>query len=307
MKKEGIKLYDLINLANPQHVFNELKYIVSLVVNDFDYSLLEQIYADIEMLFRGDFPGYRASNTKYHDLEHTSSVALTVARLIHGGFVEGHLFPAKNILLGLIGALFHDIGFIQSDSDVNGSGAKYTVGHEQRSIDFIKSYLSRKAFSAEDIQDCTHIIMCTVLDLAIKEISFRSNDIKVLGQIVGSADLLAQMADREYLEKLFMLFKEFEEAGLPGYGSELELLKKTEDFYKYVALQRLSEDFAGVSAFIRLHFKDRWDLDRDLYQEAIVANIEYLKTVVEKCDDLYSCYLQHLRRGGLTEKLRKKN
>lgn len=307
MNKGSIKLYDLINLADPQHVFNELKYIVSLVVNDFDYALLEQIYADLEMLFRGDFPGYRASNTKYHDLEHTSSVVLTVARLIHGGFVKGHSFPAKHILLGLIGGIFHDIGFIQADSDVNGSGAKYTVGHEQRSIDFMKNYLSQKSFSSEDLEDCTRIIMCTVLNLAIKDIPFRSNEIKVLGQILGSADLLAQMADRAYLEKLFMLFKEFEEAGLPGYGSELELLKKTEDFYKYVALPRLSRDFAGVSAFMRLHFKDRWDLDRDLYQEAIVANIEYLKLVVDKCNGSYACYLQYFRRGGLAEKLRKAN
>ena len=127
----------------------------------------------------------------------------------------------------------------------------------------------------------------------------------MLGQIVGSADLLAQMADREYLEKLFMLFREFEEAGVPGYGSELDLLHKTEDFYKYVALQRLSEDFSGVSAFMRFHFKARWDLERDLYQESILANIEYLRTIVHRCDETYSCYLEFLRRGGLAEKLSK--
>ena len=306
MKKEGIKLYNLVDLTNPQNIVNEIRHIAALMVNDFDHSMLEQVYDDIKMLFGGDFPGYRASNTKYHDLEHTGSVVLAASRLMHGAFVEGHSFSAKTILLGLLGAIFHDIGFIQTDSDVKGSGAKYTFGHEERSIRFMKEYLSQKSFSKQDLEDCTHIIMCTILSLEIKDIPFRSTDIKMLGKIVGSADLLAQMADREYLEKLFMLFKEFEEAGMPGYGSELELLQKTQDFYKYVALQRLGQGFENVSAFMRSHFKDRWDLDRDLYQESISANINYLKTVVDSCDESYGCYLKYLRRGGLAKRLNHK-
>lgn len=303
MEKKGVKLYDLVDLTKAQAVLDELNHIISLMVGDFDAPLLKEILEDIERLFNGDFPGYRASNTKYHDFEHTCAVVLATARLIHGVFIEKPSFDAKDIFLGLIGALFHDIGFIQTESDVDGSGAKYTVGHEQRSIEFMTEYLLGKKFSAEQVEDCAHLIMCTILSLSIKDVPFRSKGVRVLGNIVGSADLLAQMADREYLEKLFMLFKEFEEAGLPGYGSELELLKKTEDFYKYVALQRLSEDFGDTYAFMGNHFKERWGLDRDLYQESIIANIEYLKTVVNRCDSSFSCYLENLRRGGLAKKL----
>ena len=303
MTKESVKLYDLVNLANPQDVLNELKYIIALTVTDFDYALFEQIYDDAETLFRGEYPGYRASNTKYHDLEHTHSVVLASVRLMHGASVEGYSFSAKNILIGLLGALFHDIGFIQADSDLTGSGAKYTVGHEERSIEFMKHYLSQKSFSSKDITDCSHTIMCTILALAINDVPFGSDDIKMLGQILGSADLLAQMADREYLEKLFMLYREFEEAGMPGYGSELELLKKTETFYKYTALQRLSEDCGGVSSYMGSHFKERWDLDQDLYQNSIIGNVEYLKTVVARCNKTFACYMEHLRRGGIAEKL----
>jgi len=303
MAKKGVKLYDLVDLTSSHYVLNELKYIIALTVTDFDYALFEQIYDDTETLFQGDYPGYRASNTKYHDLEHTHSVVLAAVRLMHGASVEGHSFSAKNILIGMLSALFHDIGFIQTDSDQIGSGAKYTVGHEERSIDFMKHYLSQKAFSAQDIENCAHIIRCTILNLAIKDVPFDSDDIKALGQIVGSADLLAQMADREYLEKLFMLYREFEEAGMPEYGSELELLKKTEDFYKYTALRRLSEECGGVSSYMRSHFKDRWDLDQDLYQESIIGNIEYLKTVVARCNKTFACYMEHLRRGGIAEKL----
>jgi len=304
MDKENLKLYDLVDATNPQNILNELDHIISLMVNDFDHSVLHQILADTEKLFSGEFPGYRASNTKYHDLEHTGAVVLATARLIHGAFVEGHVFSTETIFMGLIGAIFHDIGFIQKDSELNGSGAKYTVGHEERSIEFMKSYLVQKSFSDQDIEDCTHIIMCTILSLSIKEIPFRSNDIEMLGKIVGSADLLAQMADREYLEKLFLLFMEFEEAGLPEYGSELDLLKKTEDFYKYMALPRLREEFGGVSAYMRSHLNNRWGIDRDLYQKSIVANIEYLKSIIDICNDSYSCYLKYFRRGRLLEKLR---
>ena len=303
MNNNDIKLYDLVDIINPKNVFKEIKHIISLMGNDFDYSILEHISDDVISIFSGNYPGYRASNTKYHDLEHTNSVALATARLIHGGFIEGHKFTPENILLALIAAFFHDIGFIQSVSDLKGSGAKYTIGHEYRSIDFMKKYLSQLSFSNQFKIDCSHIIMCTVLNLTPKEIPFRSMEFAILGKIVGSADLLAQMADREYLEKLFLLFKEFEEASLPGYGSELELLRKTEDFYKPVAQKRLMEEFDNVSAFMRSHFKDRWKIDRNLYTESITSNIKYLKSVISECKDSYNCYFQYLRRGGIQKKL----
>ena len=119
--------------------------------------------------------------------------------------------------------------------------------------------------------------------------------------IVGSADLLAQMADRYYLEKLLLLYKEFEEARLGGFDSELDLLKKTVDFYENRAQKRFQEELGGVSIYMRAHFKDRWGMDRDLYDESIRKNIEYLKSLITLCEDSYTCYLENLRRGGITE------
>jgi len=121
----------------------------------------------------------------------------------------------------------------------------------------------------------------------------------MLGKIVGSADLLGQMADRCYLEKLLLLYKEFEEAKLPGFDSELDLLQKTETFYESVAQKRLKNDFSGIAASLRLHFKVRWNEDRDLYLEAIENNIDYLKGLTLRCRDNYTCYLKNLRRGGI--------
>ena len=303
MRNNDIKLYDLIDFNNPRDILNEIKTIVALIANGFDYSMLERIYKDIESIFAGKYPGYQASNTKYHDLEHTNSVMLAAARLMHGSFIKGNTFSSQNILLGLIATLFHDIGFIQTESDKKGSGAKYTIGHEQRSIDFMNTYLTQKSFSSQDMEDCSHIIMTTILDLELKQIPFRTEEIEMLGKIVGSADLLAQMADRAYLEKLFLLFKEFEEAGLPEYASELELLQKTEDFYDQVAKKRLTRQFDNVFTFMRLHFKDRWNIDQDLYEKSILSNINYLKTIIKKCSLSDKCYFQYLRRGDISKKL----
>jgi hypothetical protein len=206
-------------------------------------------------------------------------------------------------LLGIIAALFHDVGLIQEEGDTNGSGAKYTIGHEERSIEFMKVYLSKKKLPSEDITDCSHFIMSTILALPPKEIPFRSEETETVGHVVGSADLLAQMADRLYLEKLLLLFEEFEEARLPGFDTELTLLKKTEDFYRSVAIKRLDEDLGGVYKTMADHFQSRWDMNRDPYEEAIQNNLKYLGSLIDQCRDSYTCYLEGLRRGGITKEI----
>ena len=79
-----------------------------------------------------------------------------------------------------------------------------------------------------------------------KDIPFKIEGNRLLGYILGTSDLLTQISDRAYLEKLILLFKEFEEAGIPGFDTELDLLSKTEQFYKEVAQKRLFEDFQGI-------------------------------------------------------------
>ena len=298
MKKKNTKLYDLVNVDKPKEVHNEIKYIISLMTDNYDYDYL---FADTVKLFNGGYPGYQASKTKYHDLGHTHSVVLATARIMHGCYIDGKVLTPREIFLGIAASLFHDIGLIQTEVDTVGTGAKYTVGHEERSINFMSEYLSSKSFSSDVIQDCSHLIRSTILSLPIKEIPFHSKEIETLGKIIGSADLIAQIADRNYLEKLLMLFKEFEEANIPGYSSKLELLQKTEDFYTFVAKKRLLEEFGGISASMIFHFKHRWNINRDLYEEAMINNIEYLKSLVCECKDKFDCYLDNLRRLDLSK------
>jgi len=226
-------------------------------------------------------------------------VTLATARLTHGCVKAGQQFDPGNILLGLLAALYHDSGLIQTKQDRKGTGAKYTIGHEDRSVKFMRKNLSGKKFSKTQMDDCGHLIRCTNLNIEIKDIPFRSTESEILGKIVGSADLLAQMADRNYLEKLILLFKEFEEAGIPGFDSEGELLEKTEGFYKNVASKRLKKDLGNISLNMKYHFKDRWDIDRDLYAESISNNIKYLKSILSDGKKSRLFYQQHLRRGGI--------
>ena len=297
MANEKIKLYDLTDIRSPGETFAEIKHILLLADSSFNSSLLDNIYQDIISIFNGNYPGYRASNTKYHNLEHTCSVSLATARLVHGLHVQEYVFSARIVQLGLIGALFHDTGLIQTAKENEGTGAQYTIGHEERSIVLMEKHLSGKGYSAEDILDCSHIIMCTKLSLPLDEIPFRSDETRTMGKILGSADLIAQMADRNYLEKLPLLFLEFQEAEMAGFETPLELFKNTEEFYHTVARTRLTEVLGNVSSAALYHFKTRWEIDRDLYAEAIKNNIKYMKEITESCVDSYDCLITKIRRN----------
>ena len=296
------KLYDLINTQNPEAMYEEIRDILKLFNAKSLSDEFEVVYQDTVRLFRGNYPGYRASNTQYHNLEHTAMVALATARLIHGCAGNGMVFHPENIFTALTASLFHDAGLIQTDQEQEGTGARYTIGHENRSVVFSRQYLSAKNYSKNTIEDCAHIILCTNTEQNVGDIPFRSREIETLGKIVGSSDMLAQIADRHYLEKLLLLFKEFEEAGIPEFDSEEQLLCKTEGFYKNVARKRLTEDFDNLAANMLYHFKEKWGIDRDLYQETIENNIKYLKAICSKNVSRQGIKpFRQLKRGGIVD------
>ncbi len=300
MEKEATKLYDLVDCKSHDAVLDEIKTIISLLDMDRITDPFTIVYQDIVRLFDGEYPGYRASNTTYHNLEHTIMVTLATVRLIHGSVHGGFTFQPDNVLLGLLAALFHDSGLIQTTKDKQGTGAKYTIGHEKRSVNFMRKNLGKNDFTRQQMDDCAQLIKCTNLDIDVACISFRSEEVENLGKIVGSADLLAQMGDRLYLEKLILLFKEFEEAGIPDFESEVELLERTEAFYKNVTQKRLQVDCNNISSNMVNHFRHRWDIDQDLYDESIEKNISYLKKILNSGQKKKSrlFYQKYLRRGG---------
>ncbi|MDC0335832.1 HD domain-containing protein [Pseudodesulfovibrio sp.] len=293
------KLYDFVDPADAECVRREVEQTMLEYFPDYDGLLFKRAFEDVEKLFFGLYPGFQASNTKYHDFEHTCSVVLAHVRLVYGAMSEDVVFEERDVLKGLLSALFHDVGLIQADDDTVGTGAKYTVGHEERSIQFMRENLDG-SLPEEDIEDIADCIRCTTLVMAPAKVAFRTEEMRMMGYILGSADLLAQIADRYYLEKLLLLFEEFKEAKLPGYATPLDLLIKTRGFYQEVARKRLDNDLDKVDRYMIPYFKKRWDVDRDLYGEAIDRNLNYLDSILSGCKDDLDCFLQGLRRGGLS-------
>ena len=293
MNPNETQIAQLIDTADPRCVMDEVKTITSMVYSAFDFTQLDKVYEDVIRLFKGDYPGYRKCNTSYHDLKHTTDTLLALIRLIHGAVITGLTFTQRNINLGLICALLHDTGYIQKEDDRSGTGAKYTVVHITRSIEFMQKYFVENGYSPEDFSDGRDILYCTGLYRRIQYREFKAPQIELIGKMLGSADLLGQMSDRLYLEKLSALFHEFKEGNVGDYQSEFDLLGKTIVFYD-VTKQRLMRELAGVNKFMQYHFRKRWEIEKDLYAVAIETNMEYLKKILRDHKEDYYLYL---RRG----------
>jgi hypothetical protein len=288
-------LMHFVDMDDPWSVLKEVKTTVSMIFSNFDFGMIDLAFNDFLSLFAGNYPGYRKCNTRYHDLKHTTDTFLALARLIHGATIKGVKISRHGISFGMISALMHDTGYIQTIDDVTGTGAKYTLSHVNLSIDFMSKYFSEKGYRREDFIFCRNIVSCTGLDVALASIGFSNSENELLGKMLGTADLQGQMADREYLEKLIYLYGEFHEGGVAGYENELDLLKKTPHFYQ-TTLKRFEEDFDGVWRYMRHHFRFRWDLDEDPYKTTIEEHMAYLKETLRYHSDDYHKYL---RRGSL--------
>jgi len=295
------QLSNLVPIDSPEAVLDEVAVILNHISPDFNPDPVKSSFKTVSSLFRGEFPGYRACNTDYHDLHHTTDTFLATARLIHGAVTDGETFTERHIIMGLIMALLHDVGYIQEEHDIEGSGSKYTANHVQRSMTFLEHHVSEFGLSYEEITDGQAIILCTDLAVDISTIMFSSPKIELLGKILASADLLAQMADRAYLEKLLFLYYEFMEAGIGDYKSELDILRKTITFYNSIE-QRLKTSLDATDRFMSSHFAARWGISANLYHVAIEKQKNYLRKILEVPD---SDPRDHLKRDGIVDKVKR--
>ena len=260
---------------SPPAVLNEVKEILRRISSGFNTVAIDHVFDDVNRLYNGIYPGYRACNTGYHDLRHANDTFLAMARLIHGAVIAGEQFTERQITLGLIAAIFHDAGYIQEKSDRQGTGAKYTAIHEQRSMDFLSRHGAKYGLSPEEITAGRTIMLCTDLDVDIADLSFASYQIELLGKMLAAADLMAQLADPMYLEKLQFLHREFRESGMGNYESELDILQKAVVFYD-IFDHRIQTKLGAVDRFMGLHFHSRWGMPGNLYQEMITRQKNYL-------------------------------
>jgi hypothetical protein len=277
---EKLKFEDLVYLETPSEVWAEVRQIVLSMFPHFDFNQVQEVFKDVVRLFDGKYPGYRQCNTMYHDLNHTTDCLLVLTRLMHGALVSGIPFQEKDVTLGLISAFMHDTGYLQTAEDRTGTGAKYTLIHIDRSIGFMKKYFKDRGYPQEDFQACRNFLKCTGLDVRIGEIDFPTREQEIIGKMLGTADLIGQMSDKNYLEKLPFLYHEFKEGGVPGFEDELDLFQKTPYFWEVVKT-RFAKELGGVDGYLREHFRVHWGIDQDFYRQAINRNIESLQIFLE--------------------------
>jgi hypothetical protein len=113
---------------------------------------------------------------------------------------------------------------------------------------------------------------------------------RLLGSMLGSADIIAQMADRCYLEKCRdRLYPEFVAGGLAVkrnaegaeqvvFASGEDLVIKTPQFFQG-ARKRLDQDLGGSYAYARQHFGGQ-----NLYLEELSKNIQFAQEISEEND-----------------------
>lgn len=261
-------------------LLEEVRSLILLDFPGFAFQEVEAVYHDVHGLFLGKYPGYRECNTGYHDFSHTETCLLKMAKLVDGAVLGGESLSERGAALGLISAILHDTGYIQTVDDVSGTGGKYTLVHIDRSIQFMRAYLGGKGYPPEELQFCRNCLKCTGLQVRIADIPFLSPENELLGKMLGTADLLGQMADPHYLEKLPELYREFREAGIQDYEGELDFLQKTPQFWAFTQ-RRLVTELGNVVRFLRTHYQVRWGIDRDLDQEAIQRHMDYLHYVLQ--------------------------
>lgn len=294
LKTGGVQLSLLVDMDRPLSVLTEILNLSCAIHPNADLNPVHILFTDVVALFSGSYPGYKACTTGYHNLKHTTDTVLAMARLMHGARVEGENFSAGEMTLGLMAAMLHDVGYIQHEKDQNGTGALLAPIHVQRSVEFMTRYFEKKAYPQADIRWVEKLIRCTDLNCSVDTVRFQEKNGRRLGQMLAAADLLAQTADRNYLEKLPRLYYEFREAGLVHDGTELDFIKESLAFNQRMN-QRLRDELDDVHRYMTAHFTVRWDIRQNLYQDSIRKSMHYLATVLLPNSDRYPDRLRRKR------------
>lgn len=214
-------------------------------------------------LYAGTLPGYLGCDTWYHDAQHSLDCALAMTRLLDGyerSVATAERLGPRRAVLGVIIALFHDAGYIRREGEAARNGAEYTLSHVRRSGDFLAEFLPTVGLQA-DANLARRVVHFTGYEIALDQIRVSQPKDRLLGFMLGSADVLAQTADRCYLEKCRdFLFREFSLCGLAGdghdavYRSAQDLLEKTVDFNRKLWEERLDGYFQGIHRYLDAHF-----------------------------------------------------
>jgi HD superfamily phosphodiesterase len=282
---------------DPAAVENAVREIFLTLFPKADAQFVPRIFDWAGDVFGGRYGDYQPIDARYHDLEHTLQGALCMARLLQCRHAAQAIpaLPQRTVELGLIAILFHDTGYLKTRDDLVGTGAKFTVTHVDRSCEFAAKFLAEKNFLAREIVSVQHMIRCTGVDAALGHLQFQDEAERVTGHILGTADLLGQMAADDYVDKLPVLFAEFAEAaaftkGKPSFilmfNSAADLLKKTPAFWDNYVKLKLTRDFSGQFRYLNQpqpdgnnHYLERIESNMARVRQQLAADTSHFRKV----------------------------
>ncbi|MEE8109103.1 MAG: HD domain-containing protein [Gammaproteobacteria bacterium] len=285
--------YDVTNtvqVSSPAAVTTAVFKTLAKAFPDEKFTHARQAYVDFEKLFTGKWPGFLGCDMVYHDIQHTLDMSLAVARILTGHDLtvpSDERLGARRAELGMIVALFHDAGFIRKDNEdtIYRHGAELTQSHVGRSAELLKSYLPTIGL-ADQAELASVIVHFTGYEIPLDEIRVDDPLDTRLGHLVATGDMIAQMADRCYLEKCRdRLFPEFVLGGvnlLDGDGPDEpdwtpeELLRRTPMFFDQVMRERLDGTFNSGYKYLEVLFNGK-----NPYLESIKQTMDYLQHIID--------------------------
>ncbi len=273
---------------------------VSAIVADMapahDMGRIDHAFELVSLAYAGQLEGYHELQTLYHNDEHTLEVVLCAARLAHGLHLSGRPLGDDGIDMVVLGGLFHDIGYLKRIGEEEGTGAQFTATHVVRGTEFARRHLADEP--AAFLDGLVNVILVTDHRLPVSRIVFNDEIEELAGLTTGTADLISQMGNRLYLERLLLLFFEFREAGMGGFVDFDDLLEKTAAFYK-MTRERLDGELKGLSPYLARHFEQAEGAAVNRYQESIDKNLAYLERILREA---HGHRLDMLKRAGLVER-----
>lgn len=281
---------DRVRISHPAEVLEAVRTIFETRYPGLDLQPLDHAFATFGQLYAGWLPGYYGCDTWYHDAQHSLDCALAMARLLDGhdrSVSPGQRLGPRRAALGVIIALFHDAGYIRHAGDQAGNGAEFTLTHVKRSGEFLQHYLPQVGFAAE-AGLASRVVHFTGYEVALDRIDVTGPLDRMLGFLLGTADVLAQTADRCYLEKCRdYLYREFEYCGLAGaprqggpvpvYPSVQDLLQRTPEYNHKLWQERLDGYFGGAHRYLEAHFGGG-----NPYRESVEANMARIGAMIEQ-------------------------
>ncbi|HEX2199132.1 MAG TPA: hypothetical protein VHG88_11005 [Burkholderiales bacterium] len=295
MRRNDHDVTDSIRTTDPGAVAAEVVRLFGELFDQAPAAPLRRAFGDATALYQGRHPDYFACDTAYHDLQHVLDVTLAMARLLDGyqrsrRTADTPLTP-QVFLVGILAALFHDFGYLRRRNDrTHRYGAEYTLTHVSRGAAYLRCYARGLGMEDMHARTAAMLVHYTGYERPAETIRIEDTLLRRVGQMLGTADIIAQMSDRCYLEKCRdRLYPEFVLGGLAGrrragtlklpvFASGEDLVQKTPAFYQ-AAIKRLDLQLARSYEFARRHFGGE-----NPYLDEIRKNVRYAEQIAAQPD-----------------------